>query len=588
METKRISEVIDNINESYMLPAIQREFVWKTADIIDLFDSLLRDYPIGALLQWNLSADDAAVQPIYQFVTHYINEANFPQSLTTPTYRNPPYDSKKPLPSPVKLVLDGQQRLTALNIGLQGSFYERKHNHPSNKADSWVQKRLYLNILSDPRSADSELGNKYDFSFQSEQSKNADTYWYPVQRIMNISSNDDLYTERQRVKAEVQELMSDANDVSNPDTRILNVERNLEDLHRAVHKDQKLHFFTEDENDIARVRDVFVRINQGGVTPSRAEILLSLMTSSWQQEQPEVNARDEVHSMVDELNGIIDGSNAPFATKHVQKILLAISGSEIQYRFDNYTLDHLRDLKDIWLTDDFSTTMDQLAQLLNSYYPTVAHILSPALYTPVAYYLYQNSNPSLDPTSIKGRDRRRNILYYICAARLNGFTSQSSNQIAELVRDILSSTGNTEFPLERISAEVGSSYGASLRFTEEKLATLFEELQYGKRNIQFLLQLSHYPNEPARGMDYEIDHIVPKSLLSNGEDADRVGNLQLLIDDTNKMKSDDRFEDWIESRTEEYKQTHHIPEEAKNMSFGSFVDRREDIITSHILKNQPI
>ncbi len=292
--------------------------------------------------------------------------------------------------------------------------------------------------------------------------------------------------------------------------------------------------------------------------------------------------------MVDELNNFVDGGNAPFATKHIQKMLLAISGNEIQYRFDNYTLDLLRDLKKIWLTDDFSATTEQLAQLLNSYYPTVAYILSPALYTPVTYYLYQNENPSLDPTSVKGRNRRRSILYYICAARLNGFTGQSSNQISELVRDILSDSTGTEFPLERISDEVGSSYGASLRFTEERLTTLFEELQYGKRNVQFLLQLSHYPNEPARGTDYDIDHIIPESILSDDTDADRVGNLQLLIDSTNKMKSDDEFDDWIESRTEEYKRTHHIPKGAKSMSFESFVDNRESLIISHILENQPM
>ncbi|SDY62168.1 DUF262 domain-containing protein [Halopenitus persicus] len=108
METKRIAEVVENINYSYLLPAIQREFVWETSDIVDLFDSLLRDYPIGALLQWNLSAEEAQAQPKYRFVTHYIDEPNFPQSLTTPTHRNPPHNSENPLPSPVKLVLDGQ------------------------------------------------------------------------------------------------------------------------------------------------------------------------------------------------------------------------------------------------------------------------------------------------------------------------------------------------------------------------------------------------------------------------------------------------------------------------------------------------
>lgn len=587
METKRIAEVVENINYSYLLPAIQREFVWETSDIVDLFDSLLRDYPIGALLQWNLSAEEAQAQPKYRFVTHYVDEPNFPQSLTTPTHRNPPHNSEDPLPSPVKLVLDGQQRLTALNIGLTGSFYERKHNHPRNKASSWVQKRLYLNLLSDPQTADSELGNKYDFSFRTEQSATANAYWYPVNRIMSISDNDDFYAERQEIESEIRELVEDHPEIENSDSLILNAQRNFEDLYRAVHKDEKLHFFTEDENDITRVRDVFVRINQGGVTPNRAEILLSLMTSSWQQEPPEINARDEVHSMVDELNGIIDGGNAPFATKHIQKVLLAINGNEIQYRFDNYTLDLLRNLKDIWLTDTFPNTMEQLAELLNSYYPTVTYILSPALYTPIAYYLYQNENPSLDSTSIKGRGRRRDILYYICAARLNGFTSQSSNQIAELVRDVIREEESSEFPLERISNEVASSYGTSLRFTEEKLTTLFEELQYGKRDIGFLLQLSHYPDEPARGKDYDIDHIIPKSVLPEEADADRVGNLQLLIDKTNKMKSDDDFEDWMNSRTDDYKQTHHIPEGAKEMTFEEFVDAREQLIMEHILEHQP-
>jgi hypothetical protein len=231
--------------------------------------------------------------------------------------------------------------------------------------------------------------------------------------------------------------------------------------------------------------------------------------------------------------------------------------------------------------------MEQLAELLNSYYPTVTYILSPALYTPIAYYLYQNENPSLDSTSIKGRGRRRDILYYICAARLNGFTSQSSNQIAELVRDVIREEESSEFPLERISDEVASSYGTSLRFTEEKLNTLFEELQYGKRDIEFLLQLSHYPDEPARGKDYDIDHIIPKSVLPEEADADRVGNLQLLIDKTNKMKSDDDFEDWMNSRTDDYKQTHHIPEGAKEMTFEEFVDARERLIMEHILEHQP-
>ena len=41
----------------YLLPAIQREFVWDEQQIINLFDSIMKDYPIGTFLFWNLEKD---------------------------------------------------------------------------------------------------------------------------------------------------------------------------------------------------------------------------------------------------------------------------------------------------------------------------------------------------------------------------------------------------------------------------------------------------------------------------------------------------------------------------------------------------
>lgn len=41
----------------YVLPAIQREFVWSTGQICALFDSLMRGYPIGSFLFWKVHSD---------------------------------------------------------------------------------------------------------------------------------------------------------------------------------------------------------------------------------------------------------------------------------------------------------------------------------------------------------------------------------------------------------------------------------------------------------------------------------------------------------------------------------------------------
>jgi uncharacterized protein with ParB-like and HNH nuclease domain len=49
-----IKNVIEELNQSYFLPDIQREYVWlrKTNEkkIEQLFDSILRGYPIGSFL----------------------------------------------------------------------------------------------------------------------------------------------------------------------------------------------------------------------------------------------------------------------------------------------------------------------------------------------------------------------------------------------------------------------------------------------------------------------------------------------------------------------------------------------------------
>ena len=56
-----IRELIENIDE-YVLPAIQREFVWPSTKIEALFESILRGYPIGVLLRWDVGAPKSSYQ----------------------------------------------------------------------------------------------------------------------------------------------------------------------------------------------------------------------------------------------------------------------------------------------------------------------------------------------------------------------------------------------------------------------------------------------------------------------------------------------------------------------------------------------
>ena len=53
-----IAEVMSDISANkYVFPSIQREYVWSTEQIETLFDSLMRDYPIGTFLFWEINKD---------------------------------------------------------------------------------------------------------------------------------------------------------------------------------------------------------------------------------------------------------------------------------------------------------------------------------------------------------------------------------------------------------------------------------------------------------------------------------------------------------------------------------------------------
>ena len=64
-------------------------------------------------------------------------------------------------------MLDGQQRLTSLNIALYGSFAEKKKYAWWNSADAFPVKRLYLNLVDEPDGE--ELGTKYDLRFLTDR-----------------------------------------------------------------------------------------------------------------------------------------------------------------------------------------------------------------------------------------------------------------------------------------------------------------------------------------------------------------------------------------------------------------------------------
>ena len=118
MRKDSLKHIVSMLNEpdadggGLWLPAIQRSFVWSEVQICQLFDSILREYPISTLLIWRTKSPMRRRTFIDLF---------WPKDREELAQYFLPVDSDKKC-----LVLDGQQRLQSLFIGLKGSYGGRE------------------------------------------------------------------------------------------------------------------------------------------------------------------------------------------------------------------------------------------------------------------------------------------------------------------------------------------------------------------------------------------------------------------------------------------------------------------------------
>src|SRR5436190_10321997 len=148
-----IKKALERIHaRQYVLPAIQRAFVWRPEQVCQLFDSLLRGYPIGAFLFWNVTAERSRDFVFYEVMARYHErDHRHCERLALPQDRA------------LTAILDGQQRLTSLNIALTGSHAARLRGKWRTSAHAYPPKELFLDLCH--AAPDDELEMHYRFEF---------------------------------------------------------------------------------------------------------------------------------------------------------------------------------------------------------------------------------------------------------------------------------------------------------------------------------------------------------------------------------------------------------------------------------------
>lgn len=528
-----IEETLGQIHKrDLVLPAIQREFVWRPEAICRLFDSLMQGFPFGTFLYWSVAPENSEKFNFYGFLLDYHERDN----------RHCP-----PLPAmpntALTAVLDGQQRLTALNVGLRGSMTWKQPRLWWTNPAAFPKRHLYLDLLWNA-GEDEDEGTEYRFSFRRENeprkredlAANGSECWFRVSEVLSMEGGPAMV--RWLNERLDQRFVDQAYET-------------LDRLHAVVRKDHLVAYYEERRQTLDDVVQIFIRLNDGGTPLSHSDLLLSIAVAQWTKH----DAREEIHTLVDDLNRI--GLGFSLSKDFVLKAGLMLSDiGSVGFKVDNFNRENMAILEDQWTSIKSALTLT--VQLVAGFGFSRATLTAQNAILPIAYYVYRSMRTeSFLSHSSHEHDRRRIQDWLVRSLLKRGVWGSGLDTLLTALRKVISEHGAETFPASQLGEEMARR-GRELVFNDEEVEEL-ADMEYRSPGVFALLSLIFPFVDP--GKLFHVDHIFPiarfsESKLRNAgvpeEDlrvfrdrGNRLGNLQLLPGPANTEKSVKMPAEWL-------------------------------------------
>jgi hypothetical protein len=543
---RKIVTFLNNPEEEggFWLPNIQRAFVWTEDQVCRLFDSIMREYPISTLLIWKTRSGIRRRKFIDNFLDahgkHLID------------FYVPVDDQKK------CLVLDGQQRLQSLFIGLKGSYNGQE---------------LFLNILSGDLAAPDDV--KYKFAFLNPS--NAQFPWIKFKSLV-FSELDPVTAAQELIENAGRKLLEDEKK---------KVSRHVGVVFKTFQGDDGIAYQELDsienqslygENDVV---EVFIRANSGGTKLGKSDLLFSLLAAAWD------TADDQITALLESLNC----HGFEFTRDFVLKTCLTLLDQGARYEVEKFRKAGVREKIEIsW--DSISEAITDVLDFIRgrTFIQCDKGIPSYLALIPLIYFRHHYPD---DWKQAKG------VETYLLQSLLAGaFSGQPDQLIDDLVKKL---NDAQQFDLSEVFGVIRSA-GRALEITEDRLW----DMGYGSDNIHLVFNIWYRFNyTPSyKGNLPQIDHIFPQSILRKVKavnpqtgrkdlvrykagDRDQLANCMLLTATENGSggKSDTPPDRWFADKSQDYLERHLIPRDPelwKLERFEDFIAERRKLIRAKL------
>lgn len=547
--------VTNIVDKEFLLPAIQREFVWDHEQIVALFDSLMQGYPINSFLLWQVNSEKIRDFQFYDFIRDHTDYKATHSSKATILQGDG-----------ITCILDGQQRLTALYIGLLGSYAYKIPWKRWDNPEAFPKRKLYLNVLNPSKESEREL--KYDLKFltkQEAENPKEGEKWFEVGKILDFNKLKDIYSWLRNNGVIENEYSEEC----------------LTALFEAIVEKGVINNYLETSEDLDKVLNIFIRVNSGGTPLSYSDLLLSIATAEWKK----IDAREEITSFVDDLNAVGDEFN--FDKDLVLKASLILSDiRDFAFKVDNFNSTNMKKVEQNW--EDIKDAIRMAVKIVSGFGYNWQTLTSTNALIPVAYFIRKKGLPANFVGSSHFLNDREDIRKWFVRALIKRQFSGTPDNVLRRVRDVINSNGN-KFPVDELIKEFRGTE-KSLDFSRDDVEALLS-YEYADDHVFSILSLI-YPAFNFSEQRFHIDHIFPKKFftpnrmtklgVSQGDQQDflkncnKIGNLQLLPGLENQEKSSKDFSEWLNStfsdpkKRIEFLESHLIPK-GTDLSFSNFL-----------------
>lgn len=357
----------------------------------------------------------------------------------------------------------------------------------------------------------------------------------------------------------------------------------LKRLRVVITEDKALNYFLEEEQDLNKALNIFIRINSGGERLNFSDLIMSIAVVNWDKK----NAREEIYSLVDNIRD----KEFSITKDLVLKTFLYLYSKDIKFNINNFSRKNAEIFEKNWdkIRDAILSTFD----LLRSFGFNDLHLISKNAVLPIVYYLYHKDiyKDFMNKKQYKSeRETIKKWLYLVLLKQVFGSSSDTRlTQIRQAFTDNIEkaplNAGVDSFPIEFKALKNFSLY-VDDEFIEELLRTQKED------KYSFLILSMLYPNLYYKSNSFHKDHLHPVSQFDelsepdrehyNWEDYNSICNLQLLDANENTSKKHTPLEKWVKENAKKYRKlfldNHLIPNVDLSINnFGKFFKKRKAI-----------